>query len=117
MEAPASRKAAMNPIVRHMLIGVGIALVFLFCVGALGLWIYASAKSSGDLSGAGGILGFMIVPLAAFAGAPWSLLLLDNQHLVVVGILVGPLINGAMLGALSGCLFGYREDRSKEVHK
>jgi hypothetical protein len=113
MEAPTPHKGAMSPIVRHMLIGLGVALVFLLCVGAMVLASYARVKFSGDLSGAGGVIGFMLLPLVALVGAPWSLLLMDSHHLFVTGVVLGPLINGAMLGTLSGCLTSYRKDKAQ----
>jgi hypothetical protein len=87
-----------------MLIGVGMALTFLLCVGVIILALYVSSVISGDASGVGGLVGFMILPIAALAGLPWSVLTIHggSRNLFLLGIIAGPIINGAVVGAVRG---------------
>jgi hypothetical protein len=105
-----------RPVVGHMLIGAGGGLTLLLIAGALFLSLLAFAKASGDTSGAGGLVGFMIVPLVGLAGAPWSVLIyrLDsgNSSLFLAAFIAGPLINGALIGAARGYFAARRENRS-----
>lgn len=109
-------KVNRNPVVTNMLSGVGAAAVFLLIAGALAITTYLTAKSSGDLSGANGVIGFMIVPVVALVGAPWSLLVIlnsENTALIMTGAIVGPLINGAIIGAICGFLAKHRKNREQ----
>jgi hypothetical protein len=114
-ELKQSQVVGTNPVAKYMLFGVRAAAIFLLCSGAVVLATYLSAKSSGDLSGAGGVIGFMIVPFVALAGAPWSLLLIrsDSSVLAIAGVIVGPLINGAIIGAFRGYIAGRRANRDQ----
>lgn len=109
-------KANRNPVVTYMLSGVGVAAVFLLIAGAIALTTYLTAKSSGDMSGANGVIGFMIVPVVALVGAPWSLLTILNSEsapLIMTSAIVGPLINGAIIGAICGYFAKRRKNREQ----
>ncbi len=103
----------VNPVAGYMLAGIGVAVVLLLCVGALILATYMAAKASDDFSGAGGVIGFLLVPFVGLVGAPWSLLMLGSKStpLIMAGVIAGPLINGAIVGAIRGYLVERRRDR------
>jgi hypothetical protein len=97
-----------------MLVGVCVAAAFLLAAAALIVSTYLSAKASGDLSGANGVIGFMMFPFVALVGAPWSLVFIlnsENAPLIMSGVIVGPLINGAIIGAIGGYVAKIRKNR------
>src|SRR3954464_14477165 len=87
-----------NPVVGYSLIGFGVALTFVLLMAVIGLLMVAVAKVQGDMSGVGGVVGFMLVPIIMLTGVPWSLVALQSGSNVifVIAALVGPLINGAV---------------------
>jgi apolipoprotein N-acyltransferase len=104
-----------NPVVRYMLVGAGMAAALLLVAGALVWSTYLSGKASGDVSGANGVIGFMIVPVVALIGAPWSLIAIRNSestHLIMAVVIAGPVINGAIIGAALGYLANLRKHRA-----
>jgi hypothetical protein len=102
-----------NPVAAYTLAGVVAAIIFLLCAGAVVLAVYLTAKASDDFSGAGGVIGFMIAPLVALVGAPWSLVMLSSNHtpMIVAGVVAGPIINGAIVGAIRGYFVERRRNR------
>jgi ABC-type xylose transport system permease subunit len=99
--------AAASPVTSYMLIGVGMALSLLLIAGLLFLFLIIEEKISGSVGGAGGIIGFIVVPIVAIAGAPWTIstVYLDRQDLFFISLVAGPLINGALIGAAYGFFF------------
>lgn len=64
----------------------------------------------GGTGGAGGIIGFVIVPIAMIAGAPWSTWVLQSSAKYFLwGIAIGDLINGLLLGILIGVVAKVRQ--------
>jgi phosphate/sulfate permease len=104
-----------NPVSGYMLVGVGMATTLLLCAGLLVLALHIVANVSGDESGVGGIMGFMIIPLVGLAGAPWSVLGVrdGNGSLFLLWIVLGPLINGALIGAVFGYIAARRMNRER----
>ena len=105
-----------NLIVRYMVTGAGVAAVFLLVTGAMIWSTYQSGKAAGDLSGANGVIGFMIVPVVALVGAPWSLIPIfksENTLLIMAFGIAGPLINGAIIGAAFGYIAKLRKNRER----
>jgi hypothetical protein len=102
-----------NPVAAYTLAGVVAAIIFLLCAGAIVMAVYLTAKASDDFSGAGGVIGFMIVPLVVLVGAPWSLVMLSSNStpLIVAGVVAGPIINGAIVGAIRGYFVERRRNR------
>jgi ABC-type xylose transport system permease subunit len=82
-------------------------------MAVMGLLLVAVGKWQGDLSGAGGVVGFMLLPVAMLAGAPWSLMTLKGGSggLFLFAAITGPLINGAVFGAAYGYMIARRRQR------
>lgn len=95
------------PVTSYMLIGIGMALTLLLFAGLLILFLIIEEKISGGVGGAGGIIGFIVVPIVAIAGAPWTILTVyfDLQDLFLFSLVVGPIVNGALIGAAYSYIF------------
>lgn len=101
---------ASNPLTSFMLIGIGMGLTLLLYAGAVILFFIVYEKFSGGVGGAGGIIGFLVLPIVGIVGAPWSFVAisLGGTSLFVAGIIAGPLINGALIGAAYGFIHRHR---------
>jgi hypothetical protein len=81
-------------------------------LSVLAIWVLLVVMESGGGSGGGGggIFGFIILPIAMFAGAPWSIWALKSgPKLFLLGIAAGDLINGLLLGVLIGSIAKIRQ--------
>jgi apolipoprotein N-acyltransferase len=104
-----------NPVCAYAFAGIGMAVKFLLCAGGLVLALHLVSMASGDRSGAGGLVGFIIVPLVGLAGVPWSVLTLrsGSSSLFLLGMVLGPIINGALFGAIRGYVASLRMNRDR----
>jgi hypothetical protein len=102
-----------NPVVGCSLVGIGIALTFVVLMTVVGLFLVVAGKWQNDLSGVGGVIGFMLMPVVLLSGAPWSLVALNgvSKALSLAALIAGPLINGAIIGALYGYVASRRSQR------
>jgi hypothetical protein len=104
---------AENPVSAYALIGTGVAATLLLLSGGIILALNLAARISGDESGVGGLVGFVLVPFVGFAGVPWSVLIARSggSNLFLLGVIVGPLINGALIGAVRGYIATLNKNR------
>jgi hypothetical protein len=106
---------AENPVFAYALIGMGAAATLLLLSGAAVLALSLAGKISGDESGASGLVGFLVVPFVGIAGVPWSVLIARSggSSLFLLGVIAGPLINGALIGAIRGYIATFRKNQGK----
>ena len=104
------KKFQANPVRIGPLIGALYAGVITLGVAAICLLMhFTDVSSGGGESHYGLLIGFVILPLAFLAGAPWSipfLVLSQSGHglvaYAIVGVVLGLLLNGAIIGLLFG---------------
>ena len=99
-----------TPVVGYLLVGMGIALTFVLLMAVVGLFLVVAGRWQNDLSGAGGVMGFMLMPVVLLSGVPWSLVALKggSDALSLIALVAGPLMNGAIIGALYGYVVSRR---------
>lgn len=104
---------AANPVSAYSLIGIGVAATLLLLSGAAVVALSMAARISGDGSGIGGLVGFVIIPIVGFAGVPWSVLIArsGSNSMFLFGVIAGPLINGALIGSIRGYVATLRKNR------
>ena len=96
----------------------GLLIVVVIWLAVFGLCLHAlwKEKRSGGVGGVAGGIGFIIFPAFILTGMPWSSLsclieiLVPTSNwmfnLALIGIINGNLLNGALIGASFGALFG-----------
>ena len=100
-----------NPIRSGMLSGVGLAIKAILIASAIGAFLVLLEKSTDGVGGAGGIIGFFVLPLFAVASAPWSFYIVKygDDDIFIFGIVAGLLINGILLGSAYGVYRAIKE--------
>lgn len=104
------------PIKSGLLVGIFGGLLIIVVAGALSLFLIMLEKGSGGVGGAGGLIGFVVLPAVFFAGAPWSLFLFgDTPSLygLALPVIVGVSINSIIVGTIIGMVAKVRNGRDK----
>lgn len=100
------------PFCSRFLAGTLFGVVVILCFLAMVAILIAMEKFDGNPSGgAGGIIGFIVLPIAALVGAPWSFMFW--AHTFPFGIAAGILINGSIIGAVWGLVAMARKKQQR----
>jgi hypothetical protein len=102
-----SERFQAEPIRTGAVAGFLIAMLALLSAATFALVFYFMDLQHPTHDGAGWSLltGFIIGPIVAFAGLPWSFLVIktfDNPYIAVAGLAVSVLINGTIIGCFVG---------------
>ncbi len=93
-----------------ILFGLFIGCGFLLSVFGISVMLVVMESIGGGTGGAGGIIGFIVLPIAAFAGQPWSIWALKSDAKFFLWVIAaGDLINGLLLGFLVGSIAKIRQ--------
>jgi len=100
-----------RPILSGLLCGIGVAITIILIAFIVAIYFVVLEKSTGDVGGAGGLIGFIILPLLILLGAPWSIFIfgVDDFQSMVTGIVIGLFLNGLFIGFIYGL---YRKIRN-----
>jgi hypothetical protein len=102
-----------DPFVTGIRSGVALSAKWIFFLGSIwGFLVLLEAVLGGH--GAGGIVGFLLVPVAMLTGAPWSIFMFEKlgPTLFLVGCAAGILLNGLIFGLLKGGVAKARSTRN-----
>jgi hypothetical protein len=92
-----------HPLVSGLLVGISFSIVLIFWFASVSALLLLLEKLFNGHA-AGGIIGIIVVPFSALAGAPWSFMMLQELNGVdfLLACAVGILVNGCIVGMIFG---------------